>query len=174
MNKYIFLDVDGVLNHETWYTSEQFKELNKIDDKDYEVLQFCPWTIGVLNTLTHNTGAKLVISSSWRKGRTLEQLKELFESVGVTGEIVGATPCLYFTGLEGYNYSVPRGNEIKAWLETNKDLHGQKMSDIRYVIFDDDSDMLYWQRNNFIWVDPYAGLTKNLAFKAEQILLGRI
>ena len=171
MNKYIFLDVDGVMNHETWYKSVNYKE--GVTTEEYEKSQFCNWTVEILNNLTDKTGAKIVVSSSWRKGKSIDELKKLFESVGITGEVVGKTPVLYFTGLDNYNCSVPRGNEIKAWLETSKDLHGQKMSEIKYVIFDDDSDMLYWQRNNFIWVDPYAGLTKNLAYKAEQILLGR-
>lgn len=75
-----------------------------------------------------------------------------------------------FTGIEDYNYSVPRGCEIKTWMELNKDILGEKMTKAKYVILDDDSDMLYWHRNNYLWVDPYCGLTPNLVQKAKFIL----
>jgi hypothetical protein len=32
------------------------------------------------------------------------------------------------------------------------------------------SDMLYWQRNNFILVDRFVGLTKGVVFQAAKIL----
>ena len=167
-NKFIFLDVDGVLNHQQWFGSAECKE-NK--GGDYEKSQFSPISVALLNNLTDVTGADIVVSSSWRKGRTLEQLQELFESVGITGKVIGMTPCLYFTGLEGYSYSVPRGCEIKAWLETNKGILGEKMSKVRYVILDDDSDMLLWQREHYLWVDPYCGITPNIIYKAKKILM---
>jgi hypothetical protein len=170
--KIIFLDIDGVLNHELWYKYEQEQRKGvPIDNKsDYDISQFCTWSVGLLNGLTNDTGAKIVLSSSWRKGKSLDDIKTLFEKVGITGEVIGLTPCLYFTGLEGYGYSVPRGCEIKAWLETNKDILDDKMSKVKYVILDDDSDMLYWQRDKFLWVDPYAGITRNTVYKAKMIL----
>jgi hypothetical protein len=87
----------------------------------------------------------------------------LFNKKGFIGEIIGHTPILG-------EYTV-RGNEILAWIEQNKNLIGKFRHDFNnYVIFDDDSDMLYWQRNNFLLVDGYVGLTPNLCYKAEWIL----
>jgi hypothetical protein len=172
--KLIFLDVDGVLNHEIWYGSTEYAALDKgsEDPLVWEKTQFSPRSIELLNRLTDETGAKIVISSSWRKGRTLEELIELFRSVGVTGEVIGSTPCLYFEKHpSGYDYSVPRGCEIKAWLEINKGRLGDKMSRVRYVIFDDDTDMLWWQRDKFLWVDPHSGLTPTLIHRAKRILM---
>lgn len=40
----------------------------------------------------------------------------------------------------------------------------------KYVILDDDSDMLYWQRNNFILIDRFVGLTMGNVFQAKKIL----
>jgi len=40
----------------------------------------------------------------------------------------------------------------------------------KYIILDDDSDMLYWQRNNFICIDGGPGLTENVAYKAIRML----
>ncbi len=171
--KIIFLDIDGVLNHELWYRSERqcdrVKDM-KAQDKDHRLSMIDPAKIELLNSLIKDTGAKVVISSTWRKGTPLDELENLFEQRGFEGEIIDVTPYLRFTGLEDYSYSVPRGCEIKAWLETNKGILNAKISRVKYVIFDDDSDMLYWQRNNFIWVDPYCGLTPNLTYKARHIL----
>lgn len=48
-------------------------------------------------------------------------------------------------------------------------MHPEKV--IRYCILDDDSDMLYDQRNNFVQTNAYgSGLTKRLANKVIRIL----
>jgi hypothetical protein len=171
--KLIFLDIDGVLNNQLWYSSSEFKaKHDKFKDcsrKYHDEAQFDPRCVHQLNEITDKTKAKIVVSSSWRLGREVEELKSLFSDVGIKGEVIGKTPYLSFRTTE-YNYSVPRGCEIKAWIEMNKDIIGDKISKINYVILDDDSDMLYWQRDKFLWVDPYSGLTHNTAYKAINIL----
>ena len=169
--KLIFLDIDGVLNNELWFKSPESRVQTE-DKEEYSKKRFFdPRCVELLNILTESTGAKIVISSSWRtRWQTIEEMQEFLEDVGITGDIIDRTPKLYFRGLEDYNYSVPRGCEIKAWLETHKDILGKKISQVNYVILDDDSDMLYWQRRNFIWIDPYSGLTPNIIHKAKYIL----
>jgi hypothetical protein len=167
--KIIFLDIDGVLNHQLWFKIQKNKKV--IDtDLEYNRSMIDETRVDLLNDLIKETKAKVVISSSWRKNHTKEELQIMLEDKGFVGEIIGLTPCLRFTGFEGYVYSVPRGNEIKAWLETNKGILNNKMSKVPYVIFDDDSDMLLWQRENFFWVDPYCGLTPNIIYKAKRFL----
>ena len=174
--KLIFLDIDGVLNHQLFWheksQSDRRKELQK--DAPDGAHDIDPEKIGLLNNLIDATGAKVVISSSWRNGRTVKDLIELFDWFGFKGEIIGKTPRLWFghdQNEDWRNTSVPRGCEIKAWIENNKGILGAKISKLQYVIFDDDSDMLLWQREHFIWVDPYAGLTPNLIYKAQRLLL---
>ena len=148
--KIIFLDIDGVLNHQLWFKSQKDKKV--IDtDLEYNRSMIDETRVDLLNDLIKETKAKVVISSSWRKNHTKEELQTMLED-------------------KGYVYSVPRGNEIKAWLETNKGILNNKMSNVPYVIFDDDSDMLLWQRENFFWVDPYCGLTPNTIYKAKRFL----
>ena len=170
--KIIFLDFDGVLNNQLWFTSDEFKKLGSpqnVEDHDYR--QFSPLNVGLLNNLTDSTGAKIVVSSSWRKYRTLEELQKLLKSVGVIGEVIGKTPYLTFNKVDGIEHrSVPRGCEIKAWIESNKGILGEKVSKFKYIILDDDSDMLYWQREKFICVDPYCGLTPNIVYQATHKL----
>lgn len=150
----IFLDVDGVLNNNSYRTDPP----NLI----------CPHNIVNLNKIIEATKAKIVISSSWRETITTEFLK----SFGCIGEVIGYTPRLSFHCEKEptYRYSVPRGCEIKAWIELNKADLGVKVSKLKYVILDDDSDMLYWQRDKFLWVDPHNGITPSIAHKAIQIL----
>jgi hypothetical protein len=177
--KLIFIDVDGVLNCQQWYNSEEYKKLSKAETRElYDEKNFCIWNVALLNKLTDDTGAKLVVSSSWRLNRSLDELKDLFKRVGITGDIIGKTPYLTFkcndAEYANYGYSVPRGCEIKAWIETNKSILGVKVEELRYIILDDDSDMLYWQRNKYMWVDPYCGITPNIVYKAKKILNGTV
>ena len=165
--KIIFLDVDGVLNNQLWYRSQEFRQGQS--KEQYDLSQFDPRCVELLNSLIADTKAKIVVSSSWRIGRTVDELKDLFEKVGIVGDVIDKTPKLYFSA-DGYDRSVPRGCEIKAWLENNKSILGSKMSKVNYVILDDDSDMLYWQREHFVQTDPYMGITPTVIFKAKSIL----
>ena len=64
-----------------------------------------------------------------------------------------------------------RGNEIHSWIKDNEALTGEAYHDYKnYVILDDDSDMLYWQRNNFVHTSWKKGLTEEEAEKAITIL----
>lgn len=72
------------------------------------------------------TGAKVVVSSTWRKLNTLQQLKDILSSHGFTGEVIGTTP----------NLNAKRGSEISQWLNANKQVES-------FVIIDDDSDMVH-------------------------------
>ena len=84
-----------------------------------------PAAVELLNRLVASTGAKVVISSSWRVCRTLEQIQDDLRSRGFVGEVIGATPSII-----GH-----RGHEIAAWLTE----HGPAS----FVILDDDSDMAH-------------------------------
>lgn len=167
--KIIFLDIDGVLNSQLFYKGERkrIKKRNKEQDRfDYHQNQIDETSISFLNGLIAETGAKVVISSTWRMGNTIDYLRELFKSKGFTGEIIDFTPILNYEG-------ALRGNEIYAWINKNSEMlcgspSGSDFKD--YVIFDDDSDMLYWQRNNYIKVDSYCGLTPNQCYQAKFIL----
>lgn len=159
MTKIIFLDIDGVLNSQLWYI--RTKGSRERDDLDNEA-------IGFLNDLIEKTGAKVVVTSTWRLGRTIDELQEILTRNGFTGEVIDKTKDLRI-GNDGD--SILRGNEILQWIKSHPEIIGCYYSDYKnYVIFDDDSDMLYWQRNNFIHIDPYVGLTPTDVYKAQKIL----
>ena len=122
--KIIFLDIDGVLVHSKTVGNAKLKPLPKTDlERDSRV--FDPNCINILNKITEATGASLVISSSWRIASSVQYIKELFEKIGITGEVVDFTPVIH----NG------RGNEIQEWLDNHPKI-------TEYLIVDDeDEDM---------------------------------
>ena len=154
--KIIFLDVDGVLNCQLFYEG--------IDKSaSYVEQNICRDRISWLNDLCKKLDIKIVISSTWRMGRTIDELKEIFKEVGGEFDIIGVTPVLRE---EGY----VRGNEIALWIEKNiEGLTGLPSFDFHdYAIIDDDSDMLLMQANNFFQTDTYSGLTPNTIYRIER------
>ena len=80
--------------------------------------------------------------------------KKFFEYCKIDGDIIGTTPV-------GCGMCV-RGNEIRYWLKDNK------YEDSNYLILDDDSDMLLWQKDNFVHINNNYGLMEEhipLSFK---------
>lgn len=151
MKRYLFLDVDGVCNHDDWYYKNRAIARNKCGDYD-------PHVIELLNQL-EDLDVKVVISSSWGT-MAYEPLKKL----GLKLPIIGHTDQIYSEWM-------CRGNEIAKWLYEN---HIEEHIDdtYEYVIFDDMKDMLMEQEDNFIWVDSRHGLTQEHINKARAIFGG--
>lgn len=181
--KIIFLDIDGVLNHQEWYK----KRYNTISKKEivsnYPLYEFDPVSVANLNLIILETGAKVVISSTWRHGRSVEDLQSLLNQVGFIGEVIGKTPNISAKlNTEDSDYTVPRGCEIDWWLKTKgafqrinwskkvQQEYIERSIVKNYVILDDDSDMLYGQREHFIKTSNSHGLTKELTETAIKVL----
>ena len=160
--KIIFLDIDGVLNL-----------IPQGRDKFGSI--FHPEFIENLKYIIDETGAKIVISSSWRSDG-IDVFREIWKYRNYSGDIIGITPFSYFNeDLESDpDIEICRGHEIKYWLDnTNDNIES-------YVILDDDDDMLDSQLNNFVktfdnidhidCIDIGYGLTKLCAKKAIHIL----
>lgn len=130
MMKYLFLDIDGVLNHKEWYR-ERIK-----DYKDtftcWEQECFDPDCVARVNTILNETGARLVVSSSWRLDK---KLASIFSLVGLPTDFdITPTKNIY----TGDRYDT-RGEEIEEFLKENP-------CD-QYVILDDDKDFSEEQLN---------------------------
>ena len=183
--KVIFLDIDGVLNSGDW---EKRRRQLSIDDinTQYPFYEFDPLAIKQLNRIVKETDAKIVVSSTWRFWEEGDQdISDLLERVGVEGEVIDITPTLYARGShenKDIGTGIPRGLEIDWWLR-NKGyfwrVNWSKEEQLKhlnfswvtnYIILDDDSDMLYGQREHFIKTPHDYGLTNKLADKAIKIL----
>ncbi len=161
--KLIFLDIDGVLNSELFYKIRSENELFLLEG--YPLCEIDPSAIEKINQIIRQTNAKVVISSSWRIGRSIDFFQELFNKKGFIGKIIGLTPYLSF---KQNNETVPRGCEIDAYLSANY-TYNEKMK-IKYVIIDDDVDMLLGQKNKFLETNEYDGITKEIVFDAINFL----
>ena len=155
--KAIFLDIDGVLNL-------------YCESRDEYGCCFHPHLVENLRSLVDRTGAKIVISSTWRFSG-LAIMKEMWEKRNLPGEVVGITPNF----MTHYGTTLCRGKEIAAYLEEHPEIES-------YVILDDDSDMEEHQMSRFVktsgnsdhedCVDVGYGLTKICAEMAIEILNG--
>jgi hypothetical protein len=106
----IFLDIDGVL--------APIRRWDRYEDLDAACVQ-------VLNEIVARAGADVVVSSTWRYGKTVAELQEMLNAQGFTGCVVDKTP----VGSPG----ATRGEEIAAWL-AERSVDG-------FVIIDDHGDM---------------------------------
>ncbi len=121
--KIIFLDVDGVLNNE----ETAYKTGNVIDEN----------MVDILKHIVDETGAEIILSSSWRRGYCffladglqskdpdIKKLYDALEKVGLS--ISGITPLSNESGPSA------RPLEIREWLNRFHNIFS-------YVILDDDT-----------------------------------
>jgi hypothetical protein len=146
--KIIFLDIDGTINR-TLIGEPEFNS-------------FC---IAALNRIIEATGAKLVLSSSWRYkilngGMSLQEFaRDLLEPAGVCGQLIGYTRENAAT-LD--DEPEPRWRQIADWLR-------QPPHPIeRYCILDDDPDAFGGRPG--VRTDRRTGLTEADADAAIEIL----
>lgn len=166
--KVLFLDIDGVLNSEQscvfWHNKrDQSKWENEMYTswtgslKEYLALEFCPIAVSNVEELMRRVPElKIVVSSTWRLGETVESLKAMFKPFKLISDaIVGVTPSIRLT---------PRGNEIQAWLDKHPEV-------TRFVIVDDDMDMEHLV-DKLIQTSPIHGFLYGDMLKAVGILNG--
>jgi hypothetical protein len=182
-NLYIFLDIDGVIS-----TPNCIKDGMWALDPDKQKL---------LGIILDATGANIVLTSCWRKSTLEDSIKYMNdEGFMFCDKIVGITIRGYHFLQKGINLNIPRGVEIKQWLDTHAvypwhaypertkeyeiyDNNGKfiKMNsnklgkDFNYVILDDDIDMLLEHAKRFIRCDSMIGLTIEQVQQAIEILL---
>ena len=150
--RYLFLDIDGPLN----------TGRNDFLDPDRYGHHFDDVAVRNLRWIVEETGAKIVVSSSWRH-MGLERIRDIWERWGLPGDIVGCTPGAW--GSDRVFSS--RGEEIRQWLAENAD------TDDVYVILDDmgDQEALEEQKGRWLTVNAHTGISHEDATKAIAILM---
>lgn len=153
MDKLIFLDIDGVL--------DTYKSRYALD----------PVLMERLGVLLERTGAKIVISSSWRSNDVASTVEFVTDpdNPSVNGHpfpysdmIVGVTPILFTVKDGDIDRPATRGEEIDAYLKAHP-------CD-KYVILDDCPEMLRYQWPHQVLVNDEFGLTDADVEKAIKIL----
>lgn len=165
--KYLFLDIDGVLNHEQWYDSQH----NNPNAKPFPYSCFDPQCVARVNEILEKTGTQLVISSSWRFDKNLYQT---LDSIGLKSKFE-CTP-IFKKSSFGFEDFECRGDEIKEFLLAHK----YNPETDNYVIIDDDSDMLEEQLPHFFqtageyWTKTASLIEKNEGTGLTETLKNRI
>ncbi len=162
----IFLDIDGVLNH--GYDPSRVQPSTEWGGPDLDAgFDYCVEScVNALNALIRATGAKIVISSSWRYKYTLDELRNiLHDQFGVEGDIIAVTPDDVL--------DAARIAEIRVFL----DLFAQKV--LGFVIIDDNditldinSELCYDPdiQFRFVRTNTTVGLTPEIAIQAAHLL----
>lgn len=155
--KIIFLDIDGVLN-----SMELFDKLEESNFEPFMGIDVDEDNLEQLRYIVENTGAQIVLSSSWRhawheKGPMIRVGRALDQAMASYGmKIISKTKHLH------------KGNrslEVKDWMRGKR---------IRSFVILDDTDYdweeyslgEHWVRTSFM----EGGLTRELAEKAVDIL----
>ena len=151
--KVIFLDIDGVLNNDAHW--------KRIRGKRKYYTHVSQTLLDKLLIILKETGANLVISSSWR-GFQLKETIEDFESCNSKNELKQITK--YIVGITPHSDERHRGKEIKWFIGNQNDCLYYKLVDNKldiedYVIIDDDADILDEQKSHFFHTKYWRGLT---------------
>lgn len=151
--KVIFLDIDGVIN-----PGNNMKRNARLK-RTCENMYFDPVCINHLKTLVAHSGARVVLSSTWRLP------DELTLS---TAHWVNLITCLSNYGIQLYGETGPslstRHEEINAWLSEHPDVES-------YVILDDVNDDFQGENlRRLVLTNEIIGLTSSDVVKAERIL----
>lgn len=160
MNKVIFLDIDGVLNSNNTFADNQewrkffckFSNKSLKDEITYHMIDIDLDKVFMLRDVCNLTGAKIVISSSWRRLWYYPLTEEKLVNLGLP--IVGTTP--YIKG--------NRGEEIRRYLQNNKVDN--------FVILDDDIFPDFYELENYLVKTSFYddGLTEEVAREIVRVL----
>jgi hypothetical protein len=164
--KIVFLDFDGVLVP----LAKKYQKTRPAVPSFVAVLN--------LNWITDTTGARIVVSSSWARGSSLEKLEAMLKAWGVTGKVVGKVtyPNVHVSmdadaGVTILKTYCPRGAVIKSWLECIAPKFLLDNDPIEsFVILDDEEDVAPFKSRLVKIAAPTLGLRKVEADLAIQLL----
>lgn len=151
--KVIFLDFDGVMD--TAYYDYALIRDHKPNRDAYGPI-FDPKCVDYLRQILEQTGANIVVSSTWKFLMSYAQLLQMWKDRNLPGQIIGVTPT--YTDRN-------RGYEIDLWLQ-------ECAVPCQYVIIDDldGSNFKDYQIPHLLVVNPYMGLDDLITERAIALL----
>lgn len=125
-----------------------------LPEKDKYGVVFDPDCIANLRRIIDETGADIVVSSTWKDFMTYKEILEMWEYRKLPGFVTDTTPTC----------SCKRGDEIDSWLE-------ECNTECEYVIIDDMDETQFneHQYDRLFVVNPYDGLNEQTAEKVIQL-----
>ena len=187
--KILFLDIDGVLNDRPLVEAAHAAAvaLNKtgtiIEEPSFDmyVEMIKEEFVTNLNTILDRTGAKVVVSSTWRKVMPMDMLQRVLDTKGFKHTLFDRTESSHKIMIQDgegtwrspkFSQYTTRGLEIAWWLHNHPEV-------TQFVVLDDDCDIAplednwvrtYYQ-NHWMW-DGELGLTEEATNKAIEVLNG--
>ena len=151
--KIIFLDFDGVMDTE--YYDHILSEAGKPISDEYGLL-FDPECVKNLKYIIDNTGADIVVSSTWKDYMSYKEILDMWKYRGLPGFVTDVTPP---------TVEHQRGDEIDEWLK-------ECSTECSYVIIDDLDACNFneHQISRLLIVNPFFGLDEYTAERAIRIL----
>lgn len=145
--KYILLDFDGVLTSDAFTRQYVFEHRR---ENLFGVDWFAPSCIDALRHIVEETGARIVISSSWRDLGEY-RIRKLWDYNRMPGRLDETTPTTP-------EYILMKSDAMRHWISTHE---GDRFA----VLDDDDLDV-----PNLVRTKPQEGLTREDAEMAIKIL----
>lgn len=139
--KVLFLDIDEVLNSIEYKRTLRDGQWNSLQ----RYTQLDPAACDRLNTVLTATGAKVVLSSTWRKFIDLEHMQLLLSQRGCRAQFFGATEAEAIRSYEDFPHKASyeermnwcrrfqRGREVKRWVQEYKNV-------VSFAVVDDGND----------------------------------
>ena len=153
--KVILLDIDGVLNGGLWadqHGGSKLYEDTKVFTQDN--VRWDPACVQRLMHIIDATGARVVMSSTWREHFTQEDFKAMFAAYGANPDIIGMTDVLPSKKPPEYVSSNNREDDIRAWAER----HAPALGVSHWVAIDDDVTVENLPKVNYVLTNFEYGL----------------
>jgi hypothetical protein len=157
----VFLDFDGVLNSIAGWRDRALLLRQKLSRLEWQARQLEPELVERLNQIIDATSAKVVVSSSWRHGFSADELQQILELAGFTGDVIDVTPDAQGEGL----FERRRPVAIYRWLEQYR----ERLQVSAYVVLDD-IDMSDYFGDEFVLTEHRHGLQPQHVEKAIEVL----
>lgn len=145
----------------------------------HDVDSFDRAAVVLINKLCTATKTHIVLSSTWRIGLYVDDIREMLDYIGINKDrVIGRTPSgnpEWRRGHEIRYFLKELGSDIDSLIDSGfvvPSLYGKSVTLKSYVILDDGTDFLDDQQANFVQVPVGNGLRIEDIEKAGKILAG--
>jgi len=156
----LFLDIDGVANCCSYRKAHWPGKTAPLEQWG---MMLCPESMALINRITDETGAGIVVCSDWRLKGPTEILYAVMREGGITGDLLGVTPSIY---------ERRRDIEISGWIGQTFGWDDEsRLASLRFVAIDDNPQLYPTIRARVIQTSDWGkGITESHVRLAIKLL----